>query len=158
VLGFAMLCGGLLVLYITKYWFPLNFAALVAFSLLQAILCIGFDAVFGTYTATLIVANTFFQMVVMFFASRFNQLIIGDEYNTNPPSEWYFEPSQLTGFYLPALLACILTLVLDIAVAAAGVFDMSFGGFLFVTGVSCTVMVWFAYDASCMVRKVSTDE
>jgi len=43
--GFGALCGGLLVLYISKYWFPLNYICLLAFSLLQAALFLGFDEV-----------------------------------------------------------------------------------------------------------------
>jgi len=115
--------------------------------------------VFDTHVAIYIPLGTCVQMIVLFILTRFNDLIYYDDLFFTSPREWYFDTSTLVSFYPCAFVAAFVTLIVNVALSV-GVDELSLtvGQFMFVTGCNCVVMLWFAFDASCMVRKVSADE
>ncbi|GMH85651.1 hypothetical protein TrST_g3620 [Triparma strigata] len=144
-LTFFGLIAALFLLYKTKYIFPLNYLALLIFSCVQTLFFVSIKTVFNTNAIVYVSGSIFFQIFLMYFFSNRKDEAQGNLLPVN--------------FYFPAIEAAGCNLIVNIIIAlTAPSLGVSFGEFVFAAISAGLMMAWFAYDATCMVSKMSPDE
>ncbi|GMH78438.1 hypothetical protein TL16_g07803 [Triparma laevis f. inornata] len=142
---FFGLIVALFLLYKTKYIFPLNYLTLLFFSCIQTLFFVSIKTVFNTNCILYISGSIFFQIFLMYFFS-----------NRKDERQHNLVP---VNFYFPAIEAAGCNLIVNIVIAlTAPGLGVSFGEFIFAAISAGLMMAWFAYDATCMVAKMSPDE
>jgi len=149
-LTFLAMLGGLFMLYLTKYIFPLNYLFLLAFTLIESLTFVGFKTIFNTNAAVFISGSTFLQVFCMFFLTTLTEDGVDDD-----TGETVKKPIS---FYLAAAMTAVIGLITNIILSAAQVLPISFLEFLFSAVFATCITAWFSFDATCMTYKMSPDE
>lgn len=139
----------LLWLYFVKYKFPINFVVLGIYTVAQSIFFSAFDYLFETRASIFMFT---FLLVVMSITTVFCTLVTKRSFDDSVPSKLISYPVVLLiGFFL----AFVGSLFLYFFFLTEAVSTLQYSASL---AAMLLLVMWFAYDASCMNERLSPDE
>jgi hypothetical protein len=146
---FVVMVLALLWLYFVKYRFPLNFIVLGIYTVAQSLFFSAFDYLFETRASIFMFA---FLLVVMSITTLFCTMITKRSLDDSMPSTLISYPVVLLiGFFL----AFVGSLFVYFFYMTAAISTLQYSACL---AAMLLLIMWFAYDASCMNERLSPDE
>ncbi|GAB9475238.1 hypothetical protein Gpo141_00012340 [Globisporangium polare] len=147
--AFLVMVVALLWLYLVKYKFPINFLVLTVYTITQSIFFTGCDYLFETKASIFIFS---FLFCIMAMTTALCTMITKKARDENTPPVLISYPVViLVGF----ILAFISSLFVYFLYMQDVVSTIQYCGSL---GAMLLLVMWFAYDASCMNERLSPDE
>lgn len=147
--AFLAMVVALLWLYLVKYRFPLNFVVLSVYTITQSLFFAGCDYLFETKASIFIFS---FLFCIMALTTLLCTVVTKQPVNESSPPQLISYPVVIFVGYLLALLgSLVIYFVYMQDVVSAVQYSASLGAMLL-------LVMWFAYDASCMNERLSPDE
>lgn len=147
--AFLAMVAALLWLYLVKYKFPLNFAVLVVYTATQSLFFAGCDYLFDTKASIFIFS---FLLCIMALTTALCTMVTKRAVNETTPPVLISYPVVILVGYVLALLGSLVVYFVYMRDAVSSVqYCASLGAMLL-------LVMWFAYDASCMNERLSPDE
>ncbi|TMW69516.1 hypothetical protein Poli38472_001672 [Pythium oligandrum] len=163
-LTFVLMVIALLWLYLVKYRFPLNFFVLTLYTLTQSVFFAGFDYFFNTKASLFIFGFLFCIMAITTLICPIvikrtrvpvdTSVTTGGDNNGNPAPTAKLIPYPIA-LGLSFFIAFIGSLFLYFFYMDHAVSSLQYSASL---GAMFLLVMWFAYDASCMNERLSPDE
>ena len=144
ILAFVAVIVSLLLLYLAKYNYPLNYVSLAVFTLVESYAFSGISKVFETHVSVFISSYLTLVMVGMGIMTTITSVNKYDERVTM---------SHTNAGFLSFMFVLCWSLLWHGATAV-----LSNGMFALCIVFNLVLVLWFAYDAACMCKKMSPDE
>lgn len=146
---FVAMVLALLWLYFVKYRFPINFAVLAIYTVTQSLFFAAFDYLFDTKASIFMFS---FLLVVMSITTVLCTIVTKRSFDENTPSTLISYPVVLLiGFFLAFVGSLFIYFFYMTEVVSTLQYSASLAAMLL-------LVMWFAYDASCMNERLSPDE
>ncbi|RLN60644.1 hypothetical protein BBJ28_00022940 [Nothophytophthora sp. Chile5] len=146
---FLVMVLALLWLYLVKYRFPLNFVVLAIYSVTQSVFFAAVDCLFETKASIFIFS---FLLFVMGVTTMLSTMITRRSFDENiPPTLISYPVVLLIAFFLGFVGSLFIYFFYMEDVVSPLQYSASLA-------VMLLLMMWFAYDASCMNERLSPDE
>ncbi|GMF58609.1 unnamed protein product [Phytophthora fragariaefolia] len=146
---FVVMVLALLWLYLVKYRFPLNFMVLAVYTVTQSLFFAAFDCLFDTKASIFIFTFLFGIMGLTTFLST---MIIKRSFDPNiQPTLISYPVVLLIAFFLGFVTSLFIYFFYMMDVVSPLQYSASLA-------VMLLLIMWFAYDASCMNERLSPDE
>ncbi|KAE9345924.1 hypothetical protein PF008_g8542 [Phytophthora fragariae] len=146
---FVIMVLALLWLYLVKYRFPLNFMVLAVYTVTQSLFFAAFDCVFDTKASIFIFT---FLFGIMGVTTLLSTMIIKRSFDPNiQPTLISYPVVLLISFFLGFVTSLFIYFFYMVDVVSPFQYSASLA-------VMLLLIMWFAYDASCMNERLSPDE
>ncbi|OWZ06068.1 Protein kinase [Phytophthora megakarya] len=146
---FVLMVLALLWLYLVKYRFPLNFMVLGVYTITQSLFFSAFDCLFETKASIFIFT---FLFGIMGITTMLCTTIIKRSFEPNIQSTLISYPVVLL---IAFFLGFVVSLFIYFFYMVEAVSPLQYSASL---AVMLLLIMWFAYDASCMNERLSPDE
>ncbi|KAG6580247.1 N-methyl-D-aspartate receptor glutamate-binding subunit [Phytophthora cinnamomi] len=146
---FVIMVLALLWLYLVKYRFPLNFMVLGVYTVTQSLFFAAFDCLFDTKASIFIFT---FLFGIMGVTTVLSTMIIKRSFDPNiQPTLISYPVVLLIAFFLGFVTSLFIYFFYMVDVVSPLQYSASLA-------VMLLLIMWFAYDASCMNERLSPDE
>lgn len=148
-MAFVIMVLALLWLYLVKYRFPLNFMVLGLYTVTQSVFFTAFDCYFRTKASIFMVSFLFGTMGI---ATQLCSIITKRPFDSNiQPTLISYPVVLLIAFFLGFVASLFIYFFYMMDVVSPLQFSASLASMLL-------LIMWFAYDASCLNERLSPDE